>query len=93
MNNKCPLVVFSTWHPEHAQKVMQRLGIRYLHAVPQSIADCWQFYCCEDIPNYIPEDDKKFLSFAYDYQDPFRSIGYGLNKEMAEDIQKWIENN
>ena len=32
---------------KHAQVFMKELGITYKHAVPQSIANCWQFWCCE----------------------------------------------
>jgi len=93
MTRKCPKVVFSTYHPEHAQKVMQRLGIKYLYAVPQSMGDCWQFYCCENIPDEIPAGDKGYFNLVHDYKDPSIGIGYGLSKDMADEIQAWIENN
>ena len=38
----------------HAQVVMAELGIRYEHAVPQSMADSWTFYGCENIPPELP---------------------------------------
>ncbi|WP_373203360.1 hypothetical protein [Citrobacter amalonaticus] len=93
MEGKCPLVILSTYHHEHPQKVMSRLGIQYLYAVPQSMGSCWQFYGCENIPDEIPEDDKKYFDFECDYKDPKSSIGYGLSNEMAEKIQAWIDKN
>jgi len=93
MTSKCPLLIFSTYHPEHAQKVMRRLGIQYLHAVPQSMGDCWQFYCCENIPDDIPVEDKSYLDLVRDYKAPHRSVGYGLSKEMADEIQLWLDKN
>lgn len=73
---------------EHAQKFMQRLGVKYGLAVPQSIADCWQFYMCEYDPEKVPE----FVSVRNDI-DPTRLIGYGLSHKNAADIAKWMEEN
>lgn len=38
----------------HPQKSMRELGITYSKAVPQSIADQWWFYDCENIPEKLP---------------------------------------
>lgn len=73
---------------EHAQKFMQRLGVKYGLAVPQSIADCWQFYMCEYDQETMPE----FVSVRNDI-DPISRIGYGLSPENAADITKWMEEN
>ncbi len=44
--------------PKHPHDVMKDLGITYVEAVPQSIADMWQFFGCNIpeglmLPNYI----------------------------------------
>ncbi|AUR85571.1 hypothetical protein NVP1076O_66 [Vibrio phage 1.076.O._10N.286.51.B7] len=39
----------------HPQKVMEALGITYKYVVPQSIADQWWFYDCENVPSALPE--------------------------------------
>lgn len=38
----------------HPQKAMKELGITYSKAVPQSIADQWWFYDCENVPDKLP---------------------------------------
>lgn len=38
----------------HPQKVMDQLGITYSRAIPQSIADQWWFYDCENVPAELP---------------------------------------
>ena len=73
---------------EHAQKFMSRLGVGYGLAVPQSIADCWQFYMCDYDPNTLPD----FVDIRNDI-DPMRLVGYGLSQEDAADIVKWMEEN
>jgi len=65
----------------HPQQVMRDLGITYQHATPQSMADQWWFWNCQNIPtatlpDYITELDV----------DPIRAVGYGLSWEDAE----WI---
>jgi hypothetical protein len=64
----------STGHP---QEVMKELEITYQIAVPQSIADQWWFWNCENIPDPLPE----YLS-ELDL-DPMDCIGYGLSAEEA----------
>lgn len=44
---------------EHPQIIMRKLGITYTASEPQSIADCWFFYGCENTPNPLP----KYLVF------------------------------
>jgi hypothetical protein len=39
---------------EHPQKVMKDLGITYEDATPQSIADQWWFWNCENVPDTLP---------------------------------------
>ena len=68
----------------HAQVIMRELGITYLFAIPQSIADQWWFLCCEnvpgDLPNFITHMEVKRLS---------ELIGYGLDRKMADEIKVW----
>lgn len=73
---------------EHAQKFMSRLGVEYGLAVPQSIADCWQFYMCDYDPNTLPG----FVDVRNDI-DPMRLVGYGLSQGDAINIVKWVEEN
>ena len=73
---------------EHAQKFMSRLGVEYGLAVPQSIADCWQFYMCDYDPNTLPG----FVDVRNDI-DPMRLVGYGLSQGDATNIVKWMEEN
>ena len=39
----------------HPQEDMERLGITYQHATPQSIADQWWFWNCENLPDKLPD--------------------------------------
>lgn len=57
----------------HPQKTMKDLGITYQHATPQSIADCWIFWNCENYPDDLPDyfDEMK--------EDPMEWIGFGLD--------------
>jgi len=64
----------------HPQKVMQELGISYCMSTPQSIADQWWFWNCENYPEPLPE----YLSILD--VDPMKCIGNGINKEEAEMI-------
>jgi len=65
---------------DHPQNVMEKLGIKYQHATPQSIADQWWFWNCENLPEELPS----YLS-VLDF-DPVEYIGFGLSKEDAEKI-------
>ena len=66
---------------KHAQVFMKELGITYKHAVPQSIADCWQFWCCEVPDNIIlPE------IISYSKVNPVLFVGYGLSDEKAMEL-------
>ena len=67
----------------HPQKVMKELGIAYQHATPQSIADQWWFWNCENIPQKLPE----YLEVAK--WDPMKMIGFGLGKKDAEAIRDY----
>lgn len=39
----------------HPQAVMKELGIKYESSTPQSIADCWIFENCTNIPKELPK--------------------------------------
>lgn len=64
----------------HAQVVMKELGIKYLHATPQSLGDQWWFWCCENIPASLP----KYLTELG--LNPMDCIGRGLSLEDATRI-------
>lgn len=66
----------------HAQEYMRKLGITYELATPQSIADCWWFWNCKNVPDPLP-GGLKILGVT-----PREAIGYGLNKEMAKQLEK-----
>lgn len=70
---------------EHPQRLLKRLGIKYAIAVPQTIADCWQFYLCEYDPDTIP--DHIYIENGID---PHKRIGYGLSPEDAAKISAWM---
>jgi hypothetical protein len=64
----------------HPQEVMRELGITYQHATPQSIADQWWFWNCQNVPDSLPP----YLSELN--VTPHDAIGHGLSKEMADRI-------
>ncbi len=68
---------------EHPQVQMKNLGITYQQATPQSIADCWWFWNCENVPDVLPE------YFRWQEIDPMGCIGYGLSLTMAEKIRDY----
>ena len=68
---------------DHPQKVMKELGITYQHATPQSIADQWWFWNCENVPEQLPPYLK-----VMDLN-PMEQIGWGLSKESAEKIRDY----
>lgn len=67
----------------HAQTVMRELGITYFHAVPQSIADAWWFFDCENVPDELPPWIK-----PRDFGDFRKFVGYGLSAEMADELNR-----
>lgn len=70
---------------EHAQDDMRRLGIDYVHATPQSIADQWWFWGCTNVPSVLPP----YLSLLK--TDPHKQIGYGLSEVDADRIVAAME--
>ena len=65
----------------HPQKIMEALGISYQIATPQSVADQWWFWGCDNVPDVLPP----FLSELKN--GPMDCIGLGLTKEEAEKIR------
>lgn len=65
---------------KHPQEAMKDLGITYQYATPQSIADQWWFWNCENVPDTLPN----YLSVLD--VDPLKQVGNGLSKEQAEKI-------
>ncbi len=68
---------------DHPQSVMKKLGIVYQHSTPQSIADCWIFWNCENIPDILPK-----ALHVTEYLNPMDFIGHGLSQQKAESIQE-----
>ena len=80
---------FCTWRAykenenDHPQNVMKKLGVTYQHATPQSIADQWWFWNCENIPKELPP----YLTFLDTC--PMGCIGWGLDKHDAKKIMEY----
>ena len=70
----------------HPQDVMKKLGITYTVAVPQSIADMWQFWGCENVPENLPE----FLCVA-DYGNPRGKYSCLSDSEVDKIVAKYGE--
>ena len=64
----------------HPQQVMKELGITYQHATPQSMGDQWWFWNCQNVPEPLPD----YIT-VLDIE-PHDAIGWGLSKEMADEI-------
>lgn len=65
---------------DHPQQIMSDLGISYYHSTPQSIADQWWFWCCENVPEPLPP----YLTELK--VDPRDCVGQGLDNDLAESI-------
>ena len=76
----CLQEAYSCGERGHAQKVMDKLGIRYQHATPQSMGDQWWFWNCYKLPPELP----RFLSELKVH--PRDMIGKGLSPILAEQI-------
>lgn len=70
----------------HPQIVMKSLGITYQLATPQSMADQWWFWNCENIPDVLP----KFLKELC--MNPSDAVGFGLREIDAQNIIQSSEN-
>ena len=71
----------------HPQEVMKKLGITYRYAVPQSMADQWWFFNCENVPDKLPDYMLELKNYKTgEPLKPHDLIGHGLDKQMADDI-------
>ena len=68
----------------HPQQDMKNLGITYQHATPQSIADSWWFWCCENIPDNLPS------YITEGNWNPLECVGWGLDEKTAEKLATYI---
>lgn len=80
-------LIFDQYHQfkdyMHTQKRMELLGIKYQYAVPQSLYACWWFFNCTNIPEILPE-------YLWELKiNPEGCIGYGLSKDMVDNINNW----
>ena len=66
----------------HPKTVLKELGITYIHVTQKSSYDQWWFGGCENVPSELPEFLVP-LNF-----DPMDYIGYGLSRDIAEQICK-----
>lgn len=66
---------------ESAPEFIRNLGIKYQKSVPQTMADCWEFWNCSGIPEGLPS-----FVMAYETRDPYKSIGLGLSQQDADEI-------
>ena len=71
---------FNNIKQEHPQKIMEKLGIVYQHSTPESIADCWIFWNCENVPIELPP----YIEIVN--YNPIKFIGFGLDKKTAKKI-------
>ena len=81
MKKEAMFVVFclrSFMENEHPQVHLKKLGVKYIHATPQSIADQWWFWNCENLPEKLPDYMNKIkIVNPYDY------VGWGLTEQIA----------
>jgi hypothetical protein len=75
----------------HPQDVMKALGIHYIHATPQSIGDCWWFWCCDlhATPKSIGSNPLPSFIEPIDLSDAFKYVGWGISKETAAMIESY----
>lgn len=76
-----------------AVAAMQKLGITFQLAVPQSVHDCWHFWCCESVPatlpDYLHEIDtapEQFLGHGLSPADVAMIAQYTRTGEIAPNI-------
>lgn len=66
----------------HAQEYMRKIGITYEHATPQSIADCWWFWNCTNVPETLP------AALSALKITPSEAVGYGLSLADADRLER-----
>lgn len=81
----CMVAIIDCEEKRHPQIVMEELGISYQHSTPQSIAEQFWFWNCENVPESLP----KFISIE-DW-DPIEMIGFGLSKKDAIKIRDYVK--
>lgn len=69
---------------QHAQLQMKQLGITYVEAVPQSMYDSWEFWCCDNVPEDLP------VYLKVNNSNPLDSIGFGLSATDAIKLYQTI---
>lgn len=74
------LGAFNHGETRHAQDVMKSLKITYQHATPQSIADQWWFWNCENLPENLPPFLEELCV------NPIECVGFGLDENTAKAI-------
>lgn len=75
--------MLSAWdcgEDSHPQIVMRRLGIKYTHATPQSVAEQWWFWNCTNILSPLPVYLSELLVDPADAS--------GISPEKADQIIK-----
>ena len=71
----------------HPIVAMKNLGITYQMSIPQTIADQWWFFCCNDVPTELPS----YLS-EFKKDNNFRSlIGLGLSEKDCIMLENYIK--
>ncbi len=86
----------------HPQDDMKKLGIKYQYATPQLICDQWWFWCCENIPEKLPEYIAELKADPIDFLSKLEAekiIDYGkyeknirLSSEDLELCRQWFCN-
>lgn len=71
----------------HAQTLMKDLGITYRYAVPQSIADGWQFFNCKNLPTDLPS----YIRVMPETIDYITRVGHGLSVDEANQLNSDLE--
>ena len=70
---------------EHPQKIMEKLGITYLIAVPMAASDSWWFWCCENVPENLPD-------YIYPIEKSARDlIGWGMIEKEVDMVEKYYQ--
>lgn len=70
-------------------KQLKRLGIKYKYWVPQTMGDQIWLLDCEDLPEELPY----YLNYKDVPQDHNQWVGWGINKEVAEDLNSRTNTN
>ena len=78
----CELAASAVGENRHPQIVMRDLGVSWLLSTPQSISNQWWFWCCNGLPEPLPE-------YLRDLKiEPREAVGYGLSAADADRIER-----